>query len=205
MDIFTDFILVTGKQTSWKPNCANPTCTKPAGIESQYCTDDCEQDQQYSLSTKKLVLFADMDDRARLSRVKEERILAKSKLMIIEKKLELLFLLKKHSSVACGFDSRFTWPEHVWNQVDQVNESTEQDKPHLLLNTEGLSITLKPISICQQQAVNCTKHKSWQKLKLSDLEKERSEQFTILLMLERERQQVKLRMKKRREDNDFLD
>ncbi|KAK4509829.1 uncharacterized protein ATC70_007133 [Mucor velutinosus] len=224
---------LTGKKTLWKPNCANPACIKPArigtvqGHESKYCSDTCGlqvararielaelkkrnatmsmEDQPYNpLSRARLSSFADMDDRARLNRVKEEKVHAKALITMVEHKSTLLKLLIQQQSdeEVCGFDSRLTWPDTIWEKVDQVNE----DEQHViaLLDVNGGHVTSKGFTKCPASR-KCTKHFNWQKTKTAELEQERSEQFIILTMLERERQQIKARMKKRREEVDLVD
>lgn len=161
--------------------------------------------QHYNpLSRGKLSSFADMDDRARLTRVKDEKAHAKFIISIGEHKSALLSLLIQHQKEEiCGFDSRLSWPDSLWEKVSHVEH--QEDNNHVLTNENGDPITTsKPFTICQQSR-KCNKHTNWQKLKTSELEQERSEQFVILTMLERERQQIKARMKKRREEVDLAD
>ncbi|ORE01942.1 hypothetical protein BCV72DRAFT_252780 [Rhizopus microsporus var. microsporus] len=151
------------------------------------------------LSRGKLSSFADMDDRARLSRVKEERQHAKSMIKLCQHKLRFLELLAdKHNEECCGFDSRLSWPDTIWEKVESIDEHDL-----MLLNSQSERVTQKPFSSCSLK--KCTKHINWQKLKLAEIEQEKSEQFVILSMLERERQQIKARMKKRREDIDLIE
>ncbi|KAI8076095.1 hypothetical protein BDF21DRAFT_453412 [Thamnidium elegans] len=223
---------ITGKKTSWKPRCANPACQKAARIGtnlghlSKYCTDTCgmqvararielaemkkrnatnDPTSTYNpLSRGKLSSFADLDDRSRLSRVKDEKLHAKFIISIGEHKSELLSLLiQNEKEEVCGFDSRLSWPESLWEKVHHVEQG--EDNNHILLNADGQIVSAsKSFTICQQSR-KCNKHANWQKLKTSELEQERSEQFVILTMLERERQQIKARMKKRREEVDLVD
>lgn len=223
------FYIVTGKKTSWKPQCANPACQKAARIGtnlghlSKYCTDTCgmqvararielaemkkrhatsEEGQYNPLSRGKLSSFADLDDRSRLSRVKDEKLHAKFIIAIGEHKSELLSLLIQYEKdELCGFDSRLSWSDTVWEKVAQVEQGEENH--HLLMDNQGQIIS-KSFTVCQQPR-KCNKHANWQKLKTFELEQERSEQFVILTMLERERQQIKARMKKRREEVDLVD
>lgn len=226
-----NLLLVTGKKTSWKPKCANPACSKPARIGthqghlSKYCTDSCGmqvararielaelkkrtalgQEQVYNpLSRGKLSSFADMDDRARLARVKEEKLQAKSIIAMGEQKSAFLQISTQYQKEdVCGFDSRLAWPDTFWDKVDKVVEQPE-DNHHMLLDVNGESLSTKPFTICQATK-KCAKHASWQKLKAAEIDQERAEQFVILNMLERERQQIKARMKKRREEVDLVD
>jgi hypothetical protein len=215
------------------PACSKPArIGTHQGHLSKYCTDTCgmqvararielaelkkqnatgslnpfdEPHTPYNpLSRSKLSSFADLDDRSRLSRVKEEKLHAKAMIVMGEQKSALLNLLIQNTKEdICGFDSRLSWPDTIWEKVVQVIEQEGGD--HLLTNAQGENITpSKVFSICQQNR-KCNKHLNWQKLKISELEQERSEQFVILTMLERERQQIKARMKKRREEIDLVD
>ncbi|KAI9484247.1 MAG: hypothetical protein EXX96DRAFT_600233 [Benjaminiella poitrasii] len=225
---------ITGKKTSWKPKCANPACSKAARIGthqghlSKYCTDNCgmqvararielaelkkrnglpnlDEKQHYNpLSRSKLSSFADMDDRARLCRVKEEKLHAKTIIDMVEQKSKLLSLLiAKENNSVCGFDSRLSWPDTLWEKVYYVIE--ENENINLLDANEQPLTTTKVFNVCQNNKKGCSRHANWQKLKTAELEQERSEQFVILTMLERERQQIKARMKKRREEVDLVD
>ncbi|EPB84594.1 hypothetical protein HMPREF1544_08611 [Mucor circinelloides 1006PhL] len=223
---------LTGKKTLWKPNCANPACIKPArigtvqGHESKYCSDTCGmqvararielaelkkrnatmslEEQPYNpLSRARLSSFADMDDRARLNKVKEEKVHAKALITMVEHKSTLLKLLIQQSDEEmCGFDSRLTWPDTIWEKVDQVRDNDQHTIS--LLDANNSHVSSKGFTKCSQSR-KCTKHLNWQKTKTAELEQERSEQFIILTMLERERQQIKARMKKRREEVDLVD
>lgn len=226
-------MIVTGKSTSWKPQCANPACSKAARIGthqghfSKYCSDSCgmqvararielaeqkkktalgDENHVYNpLSRGKLSSFADMDDRARLARVKEEKEKARSIIAMGEQKSAFLKILTEHQKEdVCGFDSRLSWPDSFWAKVDKVVKQPE-DNHHMLLGAEGESLCTSAFyQICQSNK-KCSKHASWQKLKASEYEQERAEQFVILSILERERQQIKARMKKRREEVDLVD
>ncbi|KAI7902363.1 uncharacterized protein BX663DRAFT_543373 [Cokeromyces recurvatus] len=225
---------ITGKKTSWKPKCANPACSKAARIGthqghlSKYCTDNCGMQvararielaelkkrnatmslnkQHYNpLSRSKLSSFAELDDRARLCRVKEEKIHAKDIIQMVEQKSKLLNMLiqKEDNNTLCGFDSRLSWPDTLWEKVHYVIEKDEVIS--LLDENEQPLTTAKVFHVCQQNRKSCNRHTNWQKLKTAELEQERSEQFVILTMLERERQQIKARMKKRREEVDLVE
>lgn len=152
------------------------------------------------LSRGRLSSFADMDDRARLSRVKDERLYAKAMITLCQHKLRFLQLAtdKINEQDMCGFDSRLSWPDTIWEKVHDV------DSEMTLLNSKHELVTAKPFTVCSA-AKKCSKHTNWQKLKFAEIEQERSEQFVILTMLERERQQIKARMKKRREDVDLVE
>ena len=162
------------------------------------------EDQPYNpLSRARLSSFADMDDRTRLNRVKEEKLHAKSLITMGEHKSTLLKLLIQQTDQEdiCGFDSRIAWPDTIWEKVDHIKES---DQIIVLADASGATVTSKGFTKCSQSR-KCNKHFNWQKTKSIELEQERSEQFIILTMLERERQQIKARMKKRREEVDLID
>lgn len=193
---------------------------------SKYCTDTCgmqvararielaemkkrnatmDPNSRYNpLSRGKLSSFADLDDRSRLTRVKDEKVHAKFIISIGEHKSELLSLLiQNEKEEICGFDSRLSWPDTLWEKVNHVEQG--EDNNHILTDSDAqLVTTSKSFTLCQQGR-KCNKHANWQKLKTFELEQERSEQFVILTMLERERQQIKARMKKRREEVDLVD
>lgn len=155
------------------------------------------------LTRSKLSSFADMDDRSRLIRVKDEKLHAKFIISIGEHKSALLSLLIQHQKEdVCGFDGRLSWSDTIWEKVASVEQV--EDGSMLIKDNQGTLIQPNSSKVCQQHR-KCNKHLNWQKLKLAELEQERSEQFVILTMLERERQQIKARMKKRREEVDLID
>lgn len=162
------------------------------------------EDQPYNpLSRARLSSFADMDDRTRLNRVKEEKLHAKSLITMGEHKSTLLKLLIQQTDQedVCGFDSRIAWPDTIWEKVDHIKENNQII---VLADANEATVTSKGFTKCSQSR-KCNKHLNWQKIKSTELEQERSEQFIILTMLERERQQIKARMKKRREEVDLID
>ncbi|KAI9032711.1 hypothetical protein CLU79DRAFT_727594 [Phycomyces nitens] len=203
-----------GKKTSWKAHCANPVCQRAArmgtkGQMSKYCSDACGMqvartriacaeskrrssgassslsDRHSYLTKSRLSSFADRDDGQRLLRVRDEKKRARKMIGIVERKTTFLATLSTQPTAdddVCGYDCRLSWPETKW----------ESPEP----------LSLDPEMVCRQSR-RCVKHNGWQKLKTLELEQERTEQFTVLAMLERERQQIKARMKRRREDVDL--
>jgi hypothetical protein len=151
-----------------------------------------QQNNANPLSRGKLSSFADQDDRARLLRVRDEKQGAKNNIRLGSYKSQFLKSLSTEDDV-CGFDSRLSWPDSIWEKV-----KTTEDQ--VLVSFDEID---KPYTVCQQHGRKCNKHSNWYKLKVAELEQERSEQFVILTMLERERQQIKARMKKRREEVDL--
>ncbi|CAO3694579.1 unnamed protein product [Rhizopus stolonifer] len=207
---------ITGKKTIWKPKCDNMNCERAARIGrnqghlSKYCTDNCGiqvakahmeiTETKNSLSRGKLCSFADMDDRSRLSRVKDERMYAKSMIQLClhkENFLHMVTTTRSDDDDRCGFDSRLTWPDTIWQKVNRLDDEMK------LLNDKNELVTAKPFTVCSVVAKKCGKHVNWHKLKESEIEQEKTEQFVIMTMLERERQQIRARMKKRREDIDL--
>ncbi|KAI8976972.1 hypothetical protein BDB01DRAFT_710582, partial [Pilobolus umbonatus] len=158
-------------------------------IDLYFC-ESCSAKQHNPLSRGRLSSFADMDDRSRLGRVKDEKIHARSIIQTGQFKSDLLKrVIQNAVDDICGFDSRLSWSDALWEKVEGVDEER-------LIMAEP-----KPYTVCQ--AHKCNKHIHWQKLKLAEIEQERAEQFVILSILERERQQIKARMKKRREEVDL--
>ncbi|KAL0089630.1 hypothetical protein J3Q64DRAFT_1729499 [Phycomyces blakesleeanus] len=209
-----------GKKTSWKAHCANPVCQRAArmgtkGQMSKYCSDACGMqvartriacaeskrrssvtssssssssslaDRHSYLTKSRLSSFADRDDGHRLLRVRDEKKRARRMIGIVERKTAFLATLSTQPTAdedVCGYDCRLSWPESKWEAEELPS--------------------LDPEMACRQSR-RCVKHNGWQKLKTLELEQERTEQFTVLAMLERERQQIKARMKRRREDVDL--
>ncbi|KAI7865793.1 hypothetical protein BDF14DRAFT_1875473 [Spinellus fusiger] len=151
---------------------------KQSEFISQYFCNDCSKASY--LTKSRLSSFADRDDGLRLVRVREEKRRARRMIGIVERKTIFLNTLEVGEEDMCGYDARLSWPESEWDK-ETLAESD---------------------SVCRQMR-RCVKHMGWQKLKAMELEQEHNEQFTVLTMLERERQQIKARMKRRREDVDM--
>ncbi|KAI8327123.1 hypothetical protein BD560DRAFT_418682 [Blakeslea trispora] len=202
-----DCAQMTGKRTIWKPKCANPNCTNAARIgtnqghlmararvelaemkkkNSEEANNLSLSEHQYNpLSRSKLSSYADLDDRSRLSRAKQVIGIGQKKLALLSFSIQA----NKDQEI-CGFDSRLVG-RRVYGEMEEVRS----DK---LIDSRQQPLT-KSYSICQSSK-KCNRHLNWQKIKAFELEQERSEQFVILTMLERERQQIQARMRK-----DFLD
>jgi hypothetical protein len=224
-------MIVTGKKTSWKPKCANPACHKAARIGShlghlsKYCSDSCgmqvararlelveikrrQNNDPSPVPIAQLALmkqrqlrtnsFADKEDKKRLSQIREEKKLIRDHVQAIDRKFKLFDQVtkdKEHHNMdhvhdteeehvddgPCGFDSRLVLPDKFWRQTDNMEED---------------------YSVCQD--LNCTKHAQWQKIISLEFEQERKEQFKLLLNLEKERKQIKSRMRKRRSEKDMM-
>lgn len=116
--------------------------------------------------------FADKQDKERLLDIRKEKQLIRENAKIISKKQALIV----YSSTKCGFDFRLILSDTVWKQNDiQTDPNT-----------------------CQR--VDCKQHEQWQDLIILELEQEKREQFDIAIGLEREKNQIKNRMIKRRSE-----
>ncbi|KAI8991481.1 hypothetical protein BDF20DRAFT_909256 [Mycotypha africana] len=224
---------ITTTTVAQSPSAAtNTSITTTTATESIPHSNSEEQQIYNPLSRLKLSSFADLDDRARLMRVKDEKAHAKYVVRLVEKKSKFLNLVLQYhrqhfkEKGVCGFDSRLSWPDSTWEKIHDiaVEDGGDQGEDEEVLGSNSSNsngefrfrhyifkddqgnpvYTNKAYHICQQTK-KCNKHADWQKVKLSELEQERSEQFVILTMLERERQQIKVRMKKRREEVDLVD
>ncbi|RCH84881.1 hypothetical protein CU098_003424 [Rhizopus stolonifer] len=189
---------VTGKKTSWKPTCANPNCLKPAnsGHLSKYCSDSCGLQvararlewieikrrnhsipiAEFCLARQRQLRIHSFADRQDRQRLVEIRQEAAG----IRDKLELLNTKKSiaaSNTTLCGFDSRFMWPDALWKSPPSF-------------------------TVCQGE--HCTLHPQWQELMLLVLVKEKNDLCDQLIRLEKEKNQIKARMRKRRHDQDHL-
>lgn len=225
---------ITGKKSSWKPKCANPACHKAARIGSQlghlskYCSDSCgmqvararlelveikrrnnsrnNNNTTASIPIAQLALmkqrqlrinsFADKEDRNRLTQIRMEKLKIRDNVQAIDKKIVFLNELKlKHpqrkeenddndskTHGPCGFDSRLILDDLFWKGN------------HDLSSQNYTKCTID----------NCTKHNDWQKLLTLEVDQERKEQFQYLAILEKERNQIKERMRSRRSEKDLI-
>ncbi|KAI9486636.1 MAG: hypothetical protein EXX96DRAFT_534872 [Benjaminiella poitrasii] len=204
---------IIGKKTSWKPKCSNPACHKAArigsnllGYLSKYCSDLCGlqvararlelvEIKRRNSSTNKdnnsksiieLALtkqkqscinsIADEEDRQRLEEIKEEKRVIRHSLSVIKNKCHLLEqVVSTAAHSICGFDSRLI-------------SMNEDDKNNIV--------------ICQHQA--CLQHHRWKELFPVEFAQEKKEEYQRLIRLEKEKNQIKLRMKKRRDEKELM-
>ncbi|KAG0168197.1 hypothetical protein DFQ28_005217 [Apophysomyces sp. BC1034] len=136
--------------------------------------------------------LADLEDRQRLDEVRNEKQRIKSRLIGLDRRHTFLKLLIRTVLDECGYDSRLSWPENVWMQVQDIVD----DSGKLLVKLE----THEPFDICQQKI--CTKHTSWQKLILQQSEQECGEQRELFDQLCGEWEQIVSRITKRRNSAD---
>lgn len=216
----SNLFLVTGKKSSWKPKCANPACHKAARIGSQlghlskYCSDSCgmqvararlelveikrrnnSKTTAATIPIAQLALmkqrqlrinsFADKEDRNRLSQIRLEKLKIRDNVQAIDKKITLLNELKSKYPI----------------QEEEVNNTTKGAPcgfdSRLILDNVGQNYTQCTIE-------NCIKHSEWQNLLTLEFGQERKEQFQYLSNLEKERNQVKERMRSRRSEKDLI-
>ncbi|CAO3597535.1 unnamed protein product [Absidia cylindrospora] len=237
----------SGKQTSWKPNCSNPSCQKAARTGknqqnhlSKYCSGACgmqvarerlaSADRKHlqqngndndndltttnaetdlttfttrmeQLSNTRLSLFADRDDRQRLARIRGEKRRAIAIIHIMNLKQQFLQALVKvveqeqQANDHCGFDSRLLWEDEQWDVVNSV--ATEPTLRLITSTTDQEEEDKQDWTVCNQKSKRCQRHSGWIKLKTTELEQERDEQFVVLSILARERKLIKTRMNNR--------
>lgn len=231
-----NFIIVTGKKTSWKPKCSNPACNKAARISShlgyisKYCSNVCGMQvararlelleikrrnatnanslspiSELAIAKQKqstINSLADKQDRERLIQIRQEKKNIKFTVDILKRKSKFIDLLVKQKpfteedgDIPCGFDSRLMWKNHIWSKIIQNSNVDVQ----MQITIDSIS---EPYNVCQR--LKCIKHRQWQKLALIEMKQEKKEQFNRLLSLEKERNQIKSRMRKRRSHTDLI-
>lgn len=140
--------------------------------------------------------FADKEDRNRLTQIRLEKLKIRDNVQAIDKKIVFLNKLKlkypqrkeekddNDSTMhgPCGFDSRLILDDLFWKGN------------HDLLSQNHTNCAI----------VNCTKHDDWQRLLTLEFDQERKEQFQYLAILEKERNQIKERMRSRRSEKDLI-
>lgn len=139
--------------------------------------------------------FADKQDKKRLTQVRLEKQHIRDQIELVNKKTQLLDQLKltyprnnnNESEESeqllldepCGFDSRLIQSDVLWKQKDHTDHT---------------------VCLLHQ----CQRHIQWQNLISLEFEQERKEQFKKLSVLEREKDQIKSRMRSRRSEKDLI-
>ncbi|KAI9276294.1 hypothetical protein BY458DRAFT_506232 [Sporodiniella umbellata] len=218
----------TNKCTSWKPKCSNPACSKAARISSnlghlsKYCSSICgiqvararlelleikkrNSTRAHLPSIPELTInklrhsrinsCADKEDRDRLIQIQDEKKAIRVSVDVLRKKSRFVELLiqkrpftEEDEEIPCGFDSRLVWTNKTWINISSVPtmDATMQ------INVESN----EPFNICQR--LKCIKHRQWQKISLTEIKREKKDNFERLLCLEKEKSQIKTHMRKRR-------
>ncbi|CAO3683571.1 unnamed protein product [Rhizopus stolonifer] len=141
--------------------------------------------------------LADKGDRERLIQIQQERNDIRCSVDILKKKSKFVELLVKQTPLTeegmpCGFDSRLTWADDIWKEIEQdpiVNPQIQFDSK-------------ESFSVCQR--LKCIKHRQWQMILLTGIKQEKTEHFEQLLCLKKERDWIKSNMKKRRCHTDLI-
>ncbi|KAI8060242.1 hypothetical protein BC940DRAFT_323407 [Gongronella butleri] len=172
------------------------------------------------LSKTRLSQYADMEDRHRLMRIRQERARAIATVNMVDMKRQFLQALvasmdkENRGAEHCGFDSRLQWDDDVWCRVQKIdtndlslvfddNASKKDDNgikqeekgTDAPVNAQNSSIP-PPWTLCQRPK-RCQRHHDWIKLKTNEIDQEREEQLQILSVLTREREVIRMRMKRR--------
>ncbi|KAI8338552.1 hypothetical protein BC941DRAFT_423206 [Chlamydoabsidia padenii] len=224
----------TGKSTSWKSKCGNPACTKPSrigthqGYYSKYCSHECgmqvararleltemkrrQTDDTTDNSVPQLTIDklrqsrlssnAEKEDQHRLEQLKKMKLRALDVVQMIEHKQLFLELTGQQAqrSDCCGFDSRLVWDDPLWIKVQAVVTIGSR----ILLQYDGSPQEQQ--EQCQVLRKDCRQHQQWQKILDLEMKQERKEQLQVIKMLEKEKQEIKNRMRQRRNQVDLAD
>jgi hypothetical protein len=125
--------------------------------------------------------FADRQDRHRLIQINQEELVIRDSVLAIDRKCKLLRVLSEQTSKICGFDGRLIWPDLIWQEKIQPPNNYD---------------------ICQR--TDCGVHEQWQNLIGLEFNQERKEQYQSLIKLEREKDQIKSRMRSRRSEQEMI-
>ncbi|KAI9361746.1 hypothetical protein BD770DRAFT_441097 [Pilaira anomala] len=197
----------TGKKTLWKPKCVNPACYKAARISSslghlsKYCSDSCgmqvararlelvemkrrqSNNSTHSMSIAKLTLLKQKQSRVQSFADKEDR-------------RRLIEIGKEKQKIRDRVE-KVNQKRQLLSQVEQQQDSDKCQFDEKLLFPE-----LKESKKCE--IPNCLKHLDWKNLLNQEYDQERKEQFQLLVRLQEEVNQIKSRMRKRRNEKDIL-
>lgn len=158
--------------------------------------------------------LSDKDDMAELEKVRNCKARTKAQVAMVEKKLEflgyLLYQLDERraapESNLCGFDSRLAWDDYTWEKVERIVESDDGSGLEVIfVDGHNLTDEERNFNVCSEARKKCHKHADWERIKLAEIEHDRAFLFGTLERLQEERNQIKARFKRRREENDKLD
>ncbi|KAI8084522.1 uncharacterized protein BX664DRAFT_283144 [Halteromyces radiatus] len=214
---------ISGKQTSWKAKCSNPSCQNVArggknkqSHGSKYCQDKCG----LQVARARLVLSdrkqqQEMGELASFSTRMEQ--LSKSRLSLFADRDDRrrLIRIRMDRQRAIDIIHQITLKQQflqaLMETMDPTNDQCGFDSRLLWEDDPWDSVTglerqptlrLLPLqedtwTVCHQKSKRCQRHSGWTKLKTAELEQEREEQFVILSILARERKLIKTRMNNR--------
>ncbi|KAF7732074.1 hypothetical protein EC973_006329 [Apophysomyces ossiformis] len=132
--------------------------------------------------------LADLNDRQMLEKVQKEKRTVENRLIGLGRRHIFLEMLIGRHQNECGYDSRLSWPDTKWMQVQDIANGNGDISLKLEVH--------EPYDTCQRKI--CTKHLNWQKLILQQSERECGEQQELLDTLCGEWEQIAARIAKRR-------
>ncbi|ORZ18773.1 hypothetical protein BCR42DRAFT_232247 [Absidia repens] len=157
---------------------------------------------------------AEKEDHHRLEQLRKQKRQALDVIRMIEQKQSFLGMTEQqlqHGDI-CGFDPRLVWDDQIWVKVKGM-VATNDDSIIMLQyedNDDDDTVswqqsTNQQPEKCQVIRKECRQHQQWPKLLEVEMKQERNEQIQVIRMLEKEKQEIKNRMRQRRNEVDLAD
>ncbi|KAI7882314.1 uncharacterized protein EV154DRAFT_33523 [Mucor mucedo] len=187
-----------GKRTLWKPKCSNPACHKAArigaslGHVSKYCSDSCGLQVARARLT-----WAEMKRR----RHTEDD--STNNETIVQLCLKRQRASRMHSLADAEDRARLPKIRCAKRKVRDTVGRIDAQLKALSEREPWCGYRHDNGSVCKQEN-RCEKHGDWQERLCEEYKLEKQEQFKILLALEKEWQQVKERIRRRRNEKEIL-
>ncbi|KAI8096741.1 uncharacterized protein BX664DRAFT_257778, partial [Halteromyces radiatus] len=152
-------------------------------IDLYFC-DVCGKGLDHIKRQSRLTSYAEKEDQHRLGQLRIQKQKAQDMVKMIEQKQKFLATVEKRmeqiTDDICGFDTRLVWDDLLWQDDVIMDEHSQQQ--------------------CQIKRKECQRHQQWQNIIQLGLNQERKEQIQVLKMLDKEKQDIKTRMHKRRNE-----
>ncbi|CAO3599145.1 unnamed protein product [Absidia cylindrospora] len=155
---------------------------------------------------------AEKYDRHRLEQLRKQKLRALDVIRMIEQKKLFLGMTEQQlqqNGDICGFDPRLVWDDQLWVKVKGM-VATSGDSTIMLQyddgdNDDDDTVSGQQYERCQVIRKECRQHQQWPKLLELEMKQERYEQIQVLKMLEKEKREIKNRMRQRRNEVDLAD
>lgn len=172
-------------------------------MKKRQSTDDDRSIPQITLNKQRqsrLGSSAEKQDQHRLEQLGKQKSKALEVVRMIELKHHFIEMTAQQAAQSdlCGFDSRLVWDDPYWLQVKSIDATGP-----VLGSTDDDDVP--PYGICEHGKKECRQHQHWQKILELEMQQERKEQLQVIKRLEKEKQDVKNRMRTRRNQLDLVD
>jgi hypothetical protein len=151
----------------------------------------------------RLSSHAEKEDQHRLEQLRKQKLRALEMVRMIEHKQRFLELATGDLGDTCGFDSRLVWDDALWIKVQGVVATGTALV--LQYDDKDNDNEQEPYWQCQHPRKDCRQHQQWPRLLDLEMKQERKEQLQVIKRLEKEKLEIKHRMRQRRNQMDLAD